>query len=230
MSKLAEEVGKSERLILNWLRSIRTDSRRSQFHPAFGDAFYWNEREYQWSLFSFMRKKATSYGLGSEWRIHAEGPVERPSYIRKSKWPTWKRVDVVVFDHEGYLSSRRAQANGERPKDLQPFISAIEVKLVWSGEGLEFKRGHVQKDVDKLHALVNNGMARSGYLVLLDGVSPRTRQPIFSEDVIWDLIAGTKVGVFHWPDVGTTDLKIQDHHDARAAMVRLYRGSSSYDW
>src|SRR5216683_5915394 len=85
-----------DRCVIAFLREYRHDSKVGS---ELEGAYYWNEREIQWQLFSHLRNRTVSRSIGSEWWIHAEGAVQRPKYAR---WSGLKHADVVVIDHSEF--------------------------------------------------------------------------------------------------------------------------------
>ena len=184
-------IEKIEALIGAFLNDQIAHYRKSHLDDTYGGVYYWNEREYQWALFNYMRNRSTSYGIGSEWTFHAEGTVDRPAY---SRWGSARRADIIAVDHEEFKRWWRHEI-----EDAPTYDTMIEVKVVWSGQGRASTIGGIQDDVNKLDACLRSRLTKSAYVVLIDSLD-RSHYPYYAARDIHGLIGDTDVGVFHWPD------------------------------
>lgn len=214
-----------ERLIRGWLLELRRHPRTTHLDPEYGRRYFWNERDYQWSLLSHMKRHAWTVGLGSKWSVHAEGTWDRPRYARKAKWKVQKRSDIVVVNHAALLRWVRNDFPGVRHTFRME--AAIELKKTY-GHSTAVRR-LVQADVRKLDWIVRNDDAKVGYLVWLDDLRTNrdgSGSPFFSPEEIMEMRRGTRVRVFHWPDsqfrVVTRDEVTAVRKEIRAARIGLY--------
>src|SRR5207245_9245950 len=127
-----------DRCIMAFLKEYREHSRVG---TELEGAYFWNEREVQWALFSHLRNRTVSRSIGSQWWIHAEGDIERPRYAR---WPGLRRADIVVINHSEFREWVRRQT-GNPPS----YEAMIELKVLWSGYGIEGTREEIKKDIKK---------------------------------------------------------------------------------
>ncbi len=97
MPRRSDKAVRLDRMIEQFLKTFRKNSHTGD--PELEGYYYWNEREIHWELFNQLRSRTESYGLGSRWWIHAEGPVERRKWVR---WQA-KRADVVVINHKKFI-------------------------------------------------------------------------------------------------------------------------------
>ncbi len=162
-------------------------------------AYYWNEREVQWELFSNLRKRAVSHRIGSEWWFHAEGTVEKPAWAR---WGARRRADVVMINHSKFkrwFPSRR----GNGPA----YEAMMELKLVWSTQGRAATSKKIKQDLRKLANCLRSHLTNEAYLILIDGLN-RDRTPYYSRPIIESMLLNlhirpslaSRLHVWHWPD------------------------------
>lgn len=186
-----------DRCIVAFLKEYR---KFSHIGDSLEGAYYWNEREAQWSLFNHMRSRTISRSIGSEWWIHAEGDVERPSYAR---WSGLKRADIVVVNHSKFRKWWKSGQRGPTPA----YVAMIELKVLWSGSGMKSTLSSIKADVRKLAGCLDGGRTEEAHLILLDALG-RRRVPYYTEDSISKMLQRVKIGhrmshrlrLWHWPD------------------------------
>ena len=191
--------GGVETLLRGWIRQLRDHPSETHLDWQYWNAYYWNERDYQWALLQYMRKNFRSAGFGSPWWIHAEGTWSRPKGAHKKHWKVRKRSDIVVVDHSRLRASIRSASGDPRTVQLE---AAIELKLTWAaGKTTETLIKH---DLKKLNDIVRSGQAKAGYLVWLEGLrgnGERRGFPYFSREDVASLRSGLRgVRVLHWPE------------------------------
>jgi hypothetical protein len=173
---------------------IKEYARNSHLDKKYGGAYYWNERDIQWALYSHLRERMVERGIGSRWSVHAEGSIERPKYTRKEKWGTKRRADIVVIDHDGFKKAWR----GEAP-DYPPYEAMIEIKVIWPGWGQKATQNWILDDVEKLTICLKKHVAKNAILILLDGLS-RKHLPYYTEKDVRAFKTHPNMTIYHWPD------------------------------
>lgn len=196
-------------LINGWILKLRKSPYSTHLDDDYWGAYFWNEREYQWSLFSHMREYAGRERLGSKWAVHAEGSIERPRYARGGR----KRHDIVVINHSGL---RRWWKRGRSTESDYPIEVAIEFKRTWNGSRSTERA--IKSDIKKLDGAVTSGSVKVGYLVWFDQIrsnGPKEGLPFFSQDKVQQLRANTRARVVHWPDGNIPIASRQDIRDSK---------------
>jgi hypothetical protein len=179
-----------EGCIKNFLKRYRG---YSHLHERYGGIYYWNERDVQWALLSNLKRSAPQVGIGSEWRVHAEGDIKRPRYVRTEGWPGTRRADIVVIDHAAFKRAWRTGAN------FPPYDAMIEIKLMWPHTGRKAYAKAIEKDASKLKQCLSRKITKNAFLVLLDAVD-RNGLPYFQKEQLKELKKGSSLLVYHWPD------------------------------
>lgn len=196
MARRARKLLKIDSCITAFLKKYRQNA---HIGGEFEGAYYWNEREVQWELFTNLRGRTVSRSIGSEWWIHAEGDVEIPRYTR---WERSRRADIVVVNHSKFRKWWKSR-EGNPPR----YETMIEVKIVWSGQGVSSTVKKLLADAKKLAACLNDKKTKEAHMILLDGLS-RDKTPYYARQQIEDLLArlklrprvASKMHIWHWPD------------------------------
>jgi hypothetical protein len=178
-----------EACIKHFLKDYRQNSHLDE---NYGGAYYWNERDVQWALYSHLRKRTVSRSIGSEWCVHAEGSIERPKYVRTEKWPRTRRADLVVIDHNKFKKAWRNET------DFPPYEAMIEIKMILPGWGRTFYEDGVREDIRKLEACLKSSITRNAFFILLDALD-RRRIPYF-QDELAKMEKDSRLVIYHWPD------------------------------
>lgn len=185
-----------EGLIRSYLLDLRRHCGRSQLRHPHGLAYHWNEREFQWDLFQYMRKQARGHGLGSPYWVRAEVVLKRSRWAREPGSP---RPDIGVVDH-GVLREHYRKLAAKVTTEFPVYESLIELKVVWHGAGPAAHRAGFLFDLRKLQRAILEKDTRSAYFVILDNLS-RNGRPYFSPASLQRMKKRwTRVGIFHWPD------------------------------
>jgi hypothetical protein len=202
MPRRSKKIMAVEACIGHFLKEYR---KNSHLDKKYGGAYYWNERDIQSALYSHLRERTVSYGLGSKWAVHPEGSIERPKYTRKEKWGNRRRADIVVIDHDGFKKAWRGYA-----PDYPPYEAMIEIKMIWPGWGQKGSLKGIKHDAEKLRICLEKGITKNGILVLLDGIS-RKKLPYYARDDIEKLKMHQNLKIYHWPD---SEIPIEDLKEA----------------
>jgi hypothetical protein len=203
-----------DRCIIAFLKDYRLNCHAG---GQFEGAYYWNEREIQWELFSHLRTRTVSRSIGSPWWIHAEGNVERPKYAR---WERSRRADIVVVNHSKFRQWWKRRRGSPPPYEVM-----IEVKIVWSGQGVSNTKKKILTDAKKLAVCLTDKKTSEAHVILLDTLS-RDSTPYYSSKAIEDILAhlkirprlASRIHLWHWPD---SDEPIED---VRKAPWHHYTG------
>jgi len=190
MPKRSRKALRIESCVKHFLKEYR---KHSHLDEKYGGAYYWNERDIQWALYSHLRERAVQRSIGSKWSVHAEGRVERPKYARKNKWPGTRRADIVIINHDAF---KRAWRDGA---DFPPYEMMIEIKMVWPGWGPKFYRNSIKRDIEKLESCLSSGITKEAIFILLDGLD-RNGIPYYNEKDLQDLKKNSNLIIYHWPD------------------------------
>jgi hypothetical protein len=213
LPRRAAKLVKIDRCIVAFLKDYR---KNSHIGADFEGAYYWNEREVQWELFSHLRERTVSRSIGSRWWIHAEGSVERPRYAR---WERSRRADIVVVNHSKFKKWWKQR------QGVPPYEAMIEVKIVWSGQSVANTVSKLRSDARKLASCLRGGKTREAHIVLLDTLS-EDGLPCYSSQQIEELLGhlslrpriASRIHLWHWPD---SEEKVEN---ARKAPWHHYTG------
>ena len=203
-------------LINGWILKLRKQPLTTHLDDTHWGTYYWNEREFQWALFSHIRYYAWREGFGSEFAVHAEVPIDRPRYSRKK----WNRLDIAIIDHAAYRRWRKEKGGYGKFIETHGFEAAIEFKLTWDHG--DSTRTLVKDDILKLDHVVRDGIAKCGYLVWFDQVGsngPRKDLPFFSCEEVQELRANRLARIVHWPD---GEVPVCEREDIKKAKPGFY--------
>jgi len=183
-----------ESCIRHFLNEYR---RNSHLDEKYGGAYFWNERDIQWALVSHLRERSKSRSIGSKWCIHAEGSIDRPRYVRTERWPTTRRADIVIINHNGFKRAIRDQT------DFPPYEAMIEIKLIWPGVGRSNSEWGIKEDINKLEACLAGGLTKNAFFILLDSIGSQGERydiPYYQEEDFNRMKTNSRLVIYHWPD------------------------------
>lgn len=169
----------------------------SHLDNVYGGAYYWNERDIHWALYSHLRDRTNAYSIGSKWRVHAEGTINRPKYFRREKWKGIRRADIVFINHSN-LKKWFRKVNDNIDCVYPPYDAMIEIKLIWSGSGRANAEYGIKKDIEKLESCLADGTTKDAFFLLLDGLD-RQHLPYF-QNSLRNLKNNSSLVIYHWPD------------------------------